>query len=160
MTSDEYNTKIALTTMKALLSRKLKKDHRADYYRLHNNLISYFSTHKQYSHKLMLDYVIGDYKPVDSDLKISDLRSDAEDLPAKHHFDSRFTISQDLVEKGKKTVIPLTPQIDLELKEAIDSLPETIYAASLEDGTKGVFIRSDDGFKHFKTGNDVVVSTN
>ena len=159
LTSDEYNTKTALASINALLTRRLKKDHRADYYRLHNNLIGYFSTQRQYNHRRMIDHVFGDYTPVDSSVSIDEIRAAVEVLPTQKQFDARFSISQELVEKKRKTTIPLTPQIDLELKESIESLPETIFAASLEDGTRGVFIRSEDGFELFKSGNEVMLNT-
>jgi hypothetical protein len=99
----------------------------------------------------MLDYVFGQYKPADERVNIDEIVASAKDLPSKYKFDTRFQIHPDFVNKKQKTIIPLTPQIDLQLKDAIDSLPETIYAGTLEDGTRGVFIRSDDGFGYFKT---------
>ena len=149
LTTDEYNTKTALNAMDSLLGRKLKKDHRTDYYHLRNNLLGYFRTNGNYNHTKMLTQVFGDYQPVDSRVKIEALRDAAAELPARNKFDPRFSIQPEFVNKRRKTTIALTEQIDLEIKDAIENMRDTIHAATLQDGTRGVFIRSPEGFDVF-----------
>lgn len=151
VSTDESNTTTALHAMNALLVRKLKKDYKSDYYQLNNNLIGYFRTRKDYNHAKMLDYVFGDYNPIDKQLSLQELWDTAKALPSKKGFDQRFKIDADSVDKRRRTVVPLTDQINLEIKDAIENLPETIRSGLLEDGTKGVFVRSDSGFEHFRT---------
>lgn len=162
LTTNEYNTKTALDSMDGLLGRKLKKDSPADYYQLRNNLIGYFRNNKHYNHSRMLTHVFGDYHPVDSRVKIDDLRCAAMELPKKQKFDTKFDIQSELVNKRRKTIIALTTQIDLEIKDALENMMDTIKPATLEDGTEGVFIRSSDGYKYFGaeiTGTSATVAT-
>jgi hypothetical protein len=99
----------------------------------------------------MLDYVFGDYSPFSDKVDIKELRKVAKEMPEKYKFDAVFKIDSKCLDRRRRTVVPLTDQIDLEIKDAIDNLPETIRSAALQDGTKGVFIRSADGFKYFET---------
>lgn len=160
LTTNEFNTKTAFNSVEALLARRLKKDYRADYYQLRNNLVGYFRTKKHYNHTKMLDYVFGDYAPVAGKVDIAELRKAAKELPGRHKFDAAFGIDSKCLDKRRRTVIPLTEQIDLELKDAVDNLRETIRSAALEDGTQGVFIRSADGFHYFSTAAEAVKVVN
>jgi len=92
--------------------------------------------------------VFGSYQPVNSTLDIEKLRKEVEKLPEKKEFDETFTIAQEVVKKRRRTKISLTDQIDLEIKDSIDD--DAIRSASLKDGTKGVFIRTDTGFENFQ----------
>jgi hypothetical protein len=150
LTTDEVNTDTAFNSIEALLIRKLKSDYRSDYYHLRNNLIGYFRNNTHYNHTRMLDYVFGDYKPVNKLVDLASIKNAATDLPTKNKFDSRFNIIPERLNKRKRTVIALTDEIDLEIKDAIENLTATIHSATLKDGTKGVFVRSDPGFEYFQ----------
>jgi len=149
LTTDEFNTKTAFNSVEALLVRKLRKDYRADYYQLRNNLIGYFRTNRHYNHTKMLGYVFGDYVPIANQVNVEELRAAANELPKKDKFDSKFNIESQFLDKRKRTIIPLTEQIDLELKDAIENMRDTIHSATMRDGTQGVFIRSPQGYHYF-----------
>jgi hypothetical protein len=147
-TTDEFNTRTAFAAMESFLGRKLKQDFRADYSHLRNHLVSYFRTRGVYSHREMLENVFGSYKPVQPSLDLRKLRQEADKLPETKGFDSTFSIPDGVLDRRCRRVVALSEQIDLQIKDAIDD--EAVVAASLRDGTKGVFVRSDTGYDEFR----------
>jgi hypothetical protein len=154
-TTDEFNTNTAFASIEALLARRLKKDFKPDYYQFRNHLITFFNTRARYSHKDMLANVFGAYRPINPALEVAKIQQEVGKLPEKKGFDETFDIVPEIVKKRRRTKLALTDQIDIEIKDTIDA--DAIRAASLKDGTRGVFIRSDVGFESFPTQTPIVI---
>ncbi len=146
--SDENNTRNAFFSIEQLLGKRLKLRHKSDHTFLRNNLVRYFRTASRFVFDDMLDHVFGSYQPDDKDVKVADLRKEAEKLPSASDFDRSFAIRSDVVKSRYKQIIALTETIDLELKADIKDLGAIIEATS-RSGAKGIFIKSEEGYARF-----------
>lgn len=147
--TDSLNTKTAFATFDSFLGRSLKKDFPRDYPILFNEVLRKFRRNQTFKFSKFLDEVFDHYQPCDPDLNVAELKKNAKAILEKDKFDANFTIIPKEVEKRFKRTYHLTPQIDITVAGELDNFSEEIAALRLEDGTQGVFIRSDTGYDQF-----------
>jgi hypothetical protein len=148
--TDEDNTENAFGAIDKVITNNLKVKFPQDYTHVRNSIVRYFRATERFEMQHFLDNAIGDYLPENSDLDIDDIKSKIKELPTKKRapFDSQFNIIKEKVKAKFLNKIKLTPEIDLNIKG--DYAEETIIA-EIKDGEKYISIKSDEGYKYFKT---------
>ncbi|WP_192945762.1 nucleoid-associated protein [Vibrio fluvialis] len=153
--SDNVNTANAFNAIDSAL-RKVKRDgYKADHLALRNHLITYLRNNqgKTVVYSELIDTVFGNHQPLDKRFLAEKFAEDLRSLPkkkkGKHAFDPHFQIDMADVKAKRRTVIGLTDKIELNLKDGIENLDETIIPYE-DGGRKGIIIFSDEGFDHFK----------
>lgn len=145
--TDAANTEVAFAQIDAFLARSIKKDYPRDYPVLFNEMLRYFKRNRPFSLNGFLTDLFDHYTPQHENLDIVDLKRRANITLDKKKFDQSFTIVPSKIERRFKKTYSLTPQIDLTVSgELTDG---QISALELDDGTKGVFVKSDKGFDQF-----------
>ncbi|HCG7091990.1 TPA: nucleoid-associated protein [Vibrio parahaemolyticus] len=155
--SDNVNTANAFNAIDTAL-RKVKRDgYKADHVALRNHLITYLRNNqgKTVVYTELVDTVFGAHKSLDENFLATQFANSLRDLPkkktGKQAFDPHFQIDMEDVKAKKRTIsIGLTDKIELNLKDGIENLDETIRPYE-ENGRKGIVVFSDEGFEHFKT---------
>lgn len=150
VTNDEENTQRAFDAIEKNILNPLKRKHKPDYFHIWNSTILYFRSSEEFSIEGYLAH-IGEYTPYDDTLNMDKFRENVRKLPdnVKNQFDRRFTIAKNKIKKRLKNVIKLTDQIDLQIKQDIPNLENTIIATLGEDGVKYVKIKSSVGYDYF-----------
>lgn len=148
--SDEDNTVRAFDAINKGVLTKLRKTAEQDYAHLKNSIVRYFRSQSEFILDQFLETAIGDYQPYSGTVDVADLKQKIRELPTKRNgaFDERFTIVKEKVKARFISTIPLTPQIDLHIKEDID-IHGVITAGVDSDGSKFVKIKSDTGYAYF-----------
>lgn len=154
--SNNINTANAFNAIDKSL-RKVKKDgFKADHLALRNHLITYLrnAEGKLITYTDLIDTVFSSHQSIDSQFKSTDLVKELQELPKKNKgklaFDTHFEIDLADVNARKRTnTIDLTDKIELNLKDGIENLEDTITAHEV-DGRKCIIIFTDEGFKYFK----------
>ncbi|MBZ4191720.1 nucleoid-associated protein [Niabella beijingensis] len=149
--SDEDNTERAFAAIDKSVFAKIKKEYPQDYTYLRNSAVRYFRSKNRFEMQDFLDNVVGDYEPCDAGLRVDDLKVKIRDLPTKQRspFDSQFNIIRDKIKAKFLNTVKLTPEIDLHIKG--DFADNTILAEEGLDGQKYVKIKSDEGYRYFKS---------
>lgn len=147
--TNNFNTETAFAIFDKFLARKLKKDYPKDHVELHNEVLKRFKRPQPFKFTEFLDGVFDNYQPHHAGLNTEALKKEALALLDKKKFDANFTIVPEAVSKRFKSTYKLTPQIDVTVDGALDSLSDTISSHALADGTQGVFIKSEFGYKKF-----------
>jgi hypothetical protein len=145
--TDSSNTKTAFAMFDNFLAKSLRKDYPRDYPVLFNEVLRRFKRNQSFKFSKFLDDVFDGYRPVHANLNLTELKRRAKDMLDKNKFDANFTILPSEVEKRFKKTYTLTPQIELTVDGEV--MPGQISALALEDGTKGVFVKSDTGYEQF-----------
>ncbi|WP_154203216.1 nucleoid-associated protein [Vibrio harveyi] len=155
--SDNVNTANAFNAIDTAL-RKVKRDgYKADHVALRNHLITYLRNNqgKTVVYTELVDTIFGAHKSLDENFLATQFANSLRDLPkkktGKQAFDPHFQIDMEDVKAKKRTIsIGLTDKIELNLKDGIENLDETIRPYE-DNGRKGIVVFSDEGFEHFKT---------
>ena len=145
---DKYNTEKAFSLIDGKILSRCKKDYPSDYMQLRNATITLFRTKEEFSIEEYIDEVIRPYKPVKESLDIKDLVERIKLLPERFDFDRRFTIVPNAIRAKIRTVVPLTEQIELHLKQDLD-IRNTIFPERSLEGEKFIKIRTDKGYDTF-----------
>lgn len=148
--TDKHNTVTAFNALDKEVFTKMKKKHPQDYMNLRNSMVRYFRANEAFDMEDFLTNAIGDYKPYDPELKITELKKTIKALPESKKFDEKFSILRKEVTAKFLNKVPLTPQIDLHIKEDIPNLEKIITTEIDAVGTKYVKIQSDTGYELFK----------
>ena len=75
-------------------------------------------------------------------------------VPEKYNCDSQFHIDKNSIKaRITTTKISLTDKINLELLDSVDNLNNVISSAENSNGEKGIFIKTEKGYKDFVQGN-------
>jgi hypothetical protein len=147
--TDSSNTKTAFAVFDTFLGKTLRKDYPRDYPILFNEVLRRFRRNQPFKARQFLNEVFDNYRPSHNNLDVPDLKRKAASLLDKDKFDANFTILPGEVEKRFKKTYTLTPQIEVTIDGELENLADQISGFALEDGTQGVFIKSDSGFKQF-----------
>jgi hypothetical protein len=151
VTSDEKNTIVAFNGIDSVLNKDLKKLAPSDYTLLRNNLIGYFHTTPKFSIKKLLDYVIGDYEPINPGVNIAEIKDKIMELPKKIHFDTSFKIIPGKIKARSRNIIRINDRIELRIQNYVDDLRSVIYSEMGDDGKKYIKIAAEDSaFDRFK----------
>jgi len=150
VTDDAASTYNSFNMIKKIISSKTKK-YKDDYYNLYGNLLGYYQTRPVFKYKEMIEYVIGDYRPENSELNIEELKKTLNELPSKvtekSKFETHFEIIDSKLKSFKRRKYKLENNIDLLLK---DNVKENIIVAVTDsDGNKCIRIQTDSGYSQF-----------
>lgn len=147
MTTDEKNSQKAYCAVKRDILEPIKKKHRQDYMTLRNLVIGYFRSEGEFDIDILKDQIIGSYKPFDGTLDMSILKDKIDKLPGKYKFDKKFTKKPEMVKDRFKDIIPLTPDIELKLKQDIQGIQNVICGGKDEEGREYIQIFSKEGYQ-------------
>ncbi len=147
MTTDEKNSQKAYNAVKRDVLEPIKKKHRQDYMTLRNLVIGYFRSEGVFDIDILKDQIIGSYKPFDGTLDMNILKDKIDKLPTKYKFDKKFTKKPEMVKDRFKDIIPLTPDIELKLKQDIQGIQNVIRGGKDEEGREYILIYSKDGYQ-------------
>jgi hypothetical protein len=145
--SDRENTKRAFDAIEKKILIPIKKNHKEDYLYLWNATIAYFRRGGDFSMGYYADEIVGKYVPVDGNLKPRELQKKCNALLESEQFDNTFELVPSEVRKRFKSILDLTPEISLLLKNDIANLNTTIRPKEDENG-KYIMIKSDAGFEY------------
>lgn len=148
--TDEDNTENAFGAIDKVIINNIKENFPQDYTHLRNSVVRYFRANERFEIQHFLDNAIGDYVPIKSGLNVAEIKSKIRELPTKRRapFDNQFNIIREKVKAKFLNKIKLTAEIDLNIK---GDFADNTIVAEIKDGEKYVSIRSDEGFKYFKT---------
>jgi hypothetical protein len=147
--TNNSNTRTAFAVLDSFLGKAVRGAYPKDYPNLYNELLRRFKRSKQFRFTKFMDDMFDNYQPYHSELNVADLKTKAKALLIKGKFDANFTIIPSEVEKRFKRTYTLTPQIDLTVAGDLENFKDQISAMALNDGTKGVFIKSETGYDQF-----------
>lgn len=146
---DHENTERAFNAIDNAIFSKIKKDSDSDHWELRNALIAKMKTKASFD---IIDYAenhIRNYTPTNSSLDMDKLANKIKELPKKHDFDSVFELEpKAITAKTKKMTVALTENIDLTIKDSIDT-SNTIQPYLADNKSKYILIRSDKGYDTF-----------
>jgi len=147
--TDEENTKSAFNAIEKDVLLPIRKKHKQDYLHLWNATIAYFRGEDEFNMSYYRDDVVGNYKPFDDNLNITELTGKIDKLPQKHKFDLRFNKVPSEIHKNFKNILHLTPEIDLVLKHDVANIQKAFKSHEDADG-KYLMIRSEEGYNYAK----------
>jgi hypothetical protein len=147
--TDEYNTEKVFNIIETKILTPIKKISKRDYIEMWNATVRYFRIKPEFTLDEFVTDIISSHVPFDDKLDVKDLAIKTKKQFENGAFDSKFKIATKIISKRFKNSIPLTPQIDLNLKEGIQNLKGTIQRFKENNGNKWVMIRSDDGYEYF-----------
>lgn len=150
MTTDEVNTSLSFDSIEQYLARNVKKNSKADYFHLRNNMLTYYRTHSEFKIDDLVANVIGSYEPIKPDLEIDKIKKEIEELPSKKKFDPKFSIKSTEIKARFRNTIPLSDKMELNLKGDVPEIRQLITPIE-ENGDKFIKIKSDSGFEYFKS---------
>jgi len=154
--SSEVNTSNAFDAIDSKL-KTIKNDFKADHLLIRNHLLIYLRNRDKEAvpYKELIETVVLDHTPVDSDFKPEELAKKLQDLPNKYKkpFDAQFEVDFSSVTAKRSPAIPLTDKIDLSLKDGIENIKEIIKPHT-DGARKGIIIYSDVGYEYFKDKED------
>lgn len=145
---DEKNTIVAYHSINKDIIEPLRKKHKADYLCLWNATVAYFRGEGDFDLAHYRDNIVGNYQPIDDTLKLDDIKSKINKLPAKYKFDSSFTKRPNVVKVKFKNTIKLSNEIDLVIKHDVANPKKTFVPYKDEEGNEYIGILSPEGFKY------------
>jgi hypothetical protein len=157
--SNNVNTANAFNAIDSALKKVKRDGFKADHLTLRNHLITYLRNNEGQviSYTDLIDTVFGEHKPLDKRFKSKDFADGLRELPkkktGKQSFDTHFQIDLVDVKAKRRTTIGLTDKIELNLKDGIENLEDTIKSHEV-DGRKGIIVFTDEGFEYFKKDED------
>lgn len=146
---DKENTEKAYELIKKKILNPIKTNHRPDYLILYNSTIAYMRVEGMFDLDYYRDEVIGKYTPYDDTLDINSLKREVDKLRKSDKFDAQFTKVPSAIKDKLKSIISLTNEIDLNIKQNIPNMGSTIlpYEKGVE---KGITIISPRGYEYAK----------
>ncbi|WP_312561095.1 nucleoid-associated protein [Anaerospora sp.] len=153
MTSDESNTTRAFKAIDATLNQNFRGKSSPDHTIIRNGFISYLKNKNHVDFSTMVDAVLENYAPVDSDIKpekIQEIRAKLLEQPRKRNFDSQFSPVNSAINARVKKVYNINDGIDLKISGDIEDLSGTIRAIE-ENGVRYIRVRTnnDTTFRKF-----------
>ena len=160
LNSDEANTKRAFQAIDATLGRGFKGIIRPDHTIIRNHFIGYFKNNHYIDYPTMVNSILENYQPVDTDLTPEEVQSMSERIqsiriklleqPCKKNFDSQFNTVNSAINARIRRIYPINDGIDLKVSKDIDSLLTTIKSVE-ENGVRYIKIRTnnDETYKRF-----------
>lgn len=147
---DEENTIRAFQALDNVVLAPLKKESPNDHFELRNALVTTMKSNNSFDVAEYADEILSKYTPSNKSLDMKKLALKAKDLPRKYNFDNTFNLApKSITAKVKKQVISLTENIDLTIKDNIDT-EGTIVPFLDKSRSKYIGIRSDIGYDTFK----------
>jgi len=149
------NTANSFSSIDTFLKKNVRgKGFHSDYVFLRNHLLTYYrnNTGNVVDYNELVELIFEKHKPHNRKLDCVDLASKMSALPSqkKGGFDKQFFVDMaKCSNRMLKTPIDLTDKIELNLKDGIENLEETIEAHKVGE-RKGIIIYTDVGYEYFK----------
>lgn len=149
--TDEVNTETAFTSIDRFALSKIKDEYPSDYIFLRNMSLRFFRTRKKFSMQKFVEEVIDLHQSMGiPEERVQKIKEKVTKLPAEKGFDSSFTIAKNAITaREMKVIVPLTDEIDLNIKEHVVNLDEVIVPDKSKNGDKYIRIKTDKGFDYF-----------
>jgi len=152
MNSDESNTQRAFQAIEATLGHGFRSVSRPDHTIIRNHFIGYFKNNEHIDYPMMVNLILENYQPVDTDLsseeihviseKIKAIRIKLLEQPEKKKFDNQFNSVNSAINARIRTTYPINEGIDLKVTRDIDDLASTICSVE-ENGIRYIKIRTN-----------------
>lgn len=161
MNSDELNTKRAFQAIDATLGYGFKGVTRPDHTIIRNHFIGYLKNNEHIDYQTMVNSILENYQPVDTDLnpgeihamseKIQAIRAKLLEQPEKKKFDSQFNAVNSAINARIRKIYPINDGIDLKVTRDIVDLSATIKSVE-EDGIRYIKVRTnnDETYRRFR----------
>ncbi|MBY6871692.1 hypothetical protein HYH37_00505 [Clostridium botulinum] len=151
-TSDYTNTEDSYECIKTLIDTSFKKKAQADHVQLVSNLKSFYRTQKAFNYDDLVEYVVGEYKPINEEIDIQQFKQQLQNLPSVAGFDRKFNIDLKPIKKKLDNKIRVNDKFELGLKEETKNIRDLLKAYKEPDGTKYLKILdiSDEAYSKFK----------
>mgnify|MGYP005768140515 FL=1 len=161
MNSDESNTQRAFQAIDAVLGHGFRGVIRPDHTIIRNHFIGYFKNNEYIDYPSMVNSILENYQPVDTDLtsedvqrmseKIQSIRIKLLELPEKKKFDSQFNVVNSAINARIRRVYPVNDGIDLKVTRDITDLSSTIQSIE-ENGVRYIKVRTnnDETYRRFR----------
>lgn len=146
--TNEYNTEKSFDALERKIFNPIKEQHPRDYMCLRNATVLYYRSREEFILEDYLQEIISPYEPEDATLDMVRIADRIRQLPERSQFNGRFSVIREKLKKRIIKRLPLTPQLELVIKEAINW--DNSVQAIEENGLKYIRIRTDTGFKYFK----------
>lgn len=149
--TDEYNTKTAFNSIKAVLDRQVKTQSRQDYTILRNAIINYFRSHETILYEQLMQEVFDNYQPENPEYDIGKLKEKLRQLPESKKFDRSFRSITSEIKARIVQRYEISDKIELKVKDSLENLKETIYSLEEPDGKRFVkiLVSNPDTFEAF-----------
>lgn len=152
--SSEHNTKSFIKNLDKDVFSKIKNDSPGDYVIIRNSSVGYFRNNNIFDIDNYCDTVITNYQPIRPDkINVVNIKNAIKRIPEKYKCDTQFEIDKKSVTSKIITKIPLSDKINLELLDSVDNLNNIISSAENGNGEKGIFIKTEKGYKDFAPDN-------
>lgn len=160
MNSDETNTQRAFRAIDATLGHGFRGITRPDHTIIRNHFIGYFKNNEHIDYSSMVNSILENYQPVDTDLTPEEFQSMSERIqsiriklleqPEKKKFDSQFNAVSSAINARIRRVYPVNDGIDLKVTRDITNLPSIIKSIE-ENGIRYIKVRTnnDDTYRRF-----------
>lgn len=161
MNSDELNTQRAFQAIDATLGHGFRGVTRPDHTIIRNHFIGYFKNNEHIDYQMMVNSILENYQPVDTDLnpeeiqtiseKIQSIRVKLLEQPEKKKFDSQFNAVNSVINARIRKVYPINDGIELKVTRDIKDLSTTIKSVE-EDGIRYIKVRTnnDETYHRFR----------
>jgi len=161
MTNDELNTQRAFRAIDATLGHGFRGVTRPDHTIIRNHFIGYFKNNEYVDYPTMVNSILENYQPVDTDLNPEEVQAMSErvqairvrllEQPEKKKFDSQFNAVNSAINARIRRVYPINDGIDLKVTRDINDLSATIQSVE-ENGIRYIKVRTnnDDTYRRFR----------
>ncbi|PSL28082.1 nucleoid-associated protein [Chitinophaga ginsengisoli] len=146
--TDEYNTIKSFEALERKIFNPMKEKHPRDYMYLRNATVQYYRSKEEFVLEDYVQSIIAPYIPEDETLEMDKVADRVRALPEKQEFDGRFRVITNKIKKRIIKHLPLTPQLELVIKENINW--DRTVKSVVVDNLKHILIRTDAGYDHFK----------
>lgn len=146
--TDTHNTKNFIELLDKKIFNPIKKKFPADHTTLRNSVLGHFRSHDNFDLDTLMDSLFDNYTPIDSNFPIRNIANKVREIPEKYELDSQFGIDKNEINKRAVNKVYLKEGIELVLRGAPDLDDITPYEN--EEGDKYIFIKTEEGFKHFQ----------
>lgn len=150
--NDETNTKKAFDEINARVLTPIKKESKDDYWCLYNSTLRYMRSEGEFDIEYYAKVIIGQYNPINPNVKINELCQKALLLPGKRNFDKKFTKVPKVIKKKLKTIVPLTEDISLSIADNENpDMKNIIKPYDDDEGNKYIMVKSNEGYSYAKS---------
>lgn len=153
--SSEHNTRNIIKGLDTEVFNRIKKVSSGDHVIMRNTSIGYFRNNDRFDISHYCQTVIDNYQPIHPDkVDMDNIKEWVRQVPEKYKCDSQFPIDRNSIRaRITTTKISLTDKINLELLDSVDNLNNIISSAENGNGEKGIFIKTEKGYKDFAPDN-------
>lgn len=141
--NDAANTLAVLKAVDKVLV-PLKETALIDYYNLRNSVTHKLQTEQMINFPDMVGELLDHYSPNIDSVNTATLKEKLLALSQEGRFDTQFRTDPKAIKNLKKVTIPVSPTVDVLIREAQDNWEERFYIREKPDGKSYLMIRCED----------------